>query len=198
MAGQYSCANILFPEWFEYHDYISGFERDKKGISGDLVSFPWKEYLIQAHIGFDTFSIPGWILTKEVNEKLLEETIKSVTADIETIDAHLEELRKMSKKGRFNTHFYYEREHLKGRWFKFFDYSTNDRYGKPFEDLLQFKKLPRQFLNKRGAKLFDIASNVEKDGDKIPYVFGKTLKIATERALRIYKMAGEIKQITFD
>ncbi|MDD5193590.1 MAG: hypothetical protein PHF67_03310 [Candidatus Nanoarchaeia archaeon] len=197
LGQYYANATICFPESF--NDAENKFEVNKGSISQGNISFTRNGFLISAQSW--PFVIPFQLSDNElVQEQIVKPTIETVVSDIKTIDGLFDQLRQMSRAGLHSDRFYYSRESpVSPTEFRVYDYSHSGGQ-KLFSILMNFKGLPATLLARKYQQFARMATWIRQEDypGVIPYVRGRDLKHATERAIRIYGFADEIKGIRFE
>jgi hypothetical protein len=189
----YKEAEIKFPEWFLSSD--REFKENSGSINGDTVSFTRNGYGVSAEILH--VKIP-YIFSEnpQIRAEIIEPAKELVSKDMMTIEKDLLlELRKLAKKEKIQKNLNYHKEtRLGDDIFKVYE-NSGPRGVYSFERLMKLKKIPRYLLKAEYQNLLKTCRNLKQDKDERPYIEGKSLRQAVERALKILKSTEKSMEI---
>ncbi len=207
----WSKINLCFPEYFEHplHDkelFLGEYPFTPKFYLSSVSFRLNKEYGIQL---FSNKEIPDLLKDKDtkVNGKNIEEfyldsfkevyniVLKELNNSLETFESWRPFISKYDGnewKGNLQDHIEFVNQNNEIKHFDY--YRLNGR--SPTDKLIKIGKIPKEALNKKFLKYYEISQNVLYGGEgKCNSITGKTLTECIKNADKIYRMAPELKEL---
>jgi len=184
-------------------------------FSNNQISFAYKEeYGIQMHLNQ---IIEPWIETaskdikapilrmySDLSHKLYNETIKELDASFEVLEGWRKFIAK-NDKGYWEGNLQNQIDFRNGRniitlgdYYKFY-INSNCKDNCPTDILHKIQKLPKDSLNEKWKKYYELSENVSKgiDRNTSNEIIGDNFAECIKNADIIYKMADELKKLKF-
>ncbi len=199
----YTMANLCFPRSTkESEEFMS----TKPEIVSNKIRFARNGYHVEALI--DPFNLPSKMSRiRQVQREIIKPAVSLVSADLETIDDMLPELKRLAEADIIHDSLHYgcgvSDEKYEGgpiKIFKVYDYSipfpTHDGLGnKLFSRVLWYKGVNERIIPPENRDLIGLAAYVNQENKKLAHVEGNTLRQAVERAVEIYSLSDRLRKL---